>query len=244
MSETKNIPAATVPVLKVICTEEFLKKRLDITVKDGNHNGLNCVLLVKKYIKSYAPLKPLVLVLKYMLYHLDLADTYQGGLNSYGLILMIVSMLQSFLLHDENILSKLNLGGLLISFFHLYGWELDYCLYQINPSEPENNNKPLFVLRDENKFFPPYQPQINFYHEKLVIVDPNNPTNNVGRCTKNINLIKVFSFLLINSLKIEILCRKPSLLLALPCMKMSALRKNTCISIKKPRSKTIGLAAF
>lgn len=195
MSETKNIPAATVPVLKVICTEEFLKKRLDITVKDGNHNGLSCVLLVKKYIKRYAPLKPLVLVLKYMLYHLDLADTYQGGLNSYGLILMIVSMLQSFLLHnlnDEIFLNNLNLGGLLIRFFHLFGWELDYFLNHIKPNEPENNNQPVFGLRDENQYFTPYQTPIGFFQEKLVIVDPNNPTNNVGRCTKNINLIKVF----------------------------------------------------
>lgn len=120
-------------MLKVTCTDEFLKKRLDITIKDTKHNGLNCVNLVKKYLEFYPQLKPLVLVLKYMMYSLDLSDTYQGGLNSYGLILMIVSMLQT--LEVQYLLEKMNLGSLLVRFFHLYGWEIDYIFLKINPSE-------------------------------------------------------------------------------------------------------------
>ena len=41
----------------------------------------------------YECLKPLVLVLKQFIFSANLNDTYQGGLSSYGLILMIVSFL-------------------------------------------------------------------------------------------------------------------------------------------------------
>lgn len=68
---------ATVPVVKITCKEKYLNKRLDITIKDTKHNGLSCVDLVKKYLANYPSLKPLVLVLKYMIYSLDLYDTYQ-----------------------------------------------------------------------------------------------------------------------------------------------------------------------
>jgi len=132
-------------VLKVTCTDEFLRKRLDITIKDMKHNGLNCVNLVKKYLEKFTQLKPLVLVLKYMMYSLDLSDTYQGGLNSYGLILMIVSMLQTLEIHE--ILGNMNLGSLLIRFFHLYGWEIDYIFLLINPSDQEKVEKPSFEYK-------------------------------------------------------------------------------------------------
>lgn len=132
-------------MLKVTCTDEFLRKRLDITIKDMKHNGLNCVNLVKKYLEKFTQLKPLVLVLKYMMYSLDLSDTYQGGLNSYGLILMIVSMLQTLEIHE--ILGNMNLGSLLIRFFHLYGWEIDYIFLLINPSDQEKVEKPSFEYK-------------------------------------------------------------------------------------------------
>jgi len=52
--------------------------------------------LIRKYIKNYEPLKPLTLIMKQFLHKSDLSDTYSGGLSSYGLILMIVSFLQSY----------------------------------------------------------------------------------------------------------------------------------------------------
>jgi len=80
-----------------------------------------------------------------MMYSLDLSDTYQGGLNSYGLILMIVSMLQTLEIHE--ILGNMNLGSLLIRFFHLYGWEIDYIFLLINPSDQEKVEKPSFEYK-------------------------------------------------------------------------------------------------
>jgi non-canonical poly(A) RNA polymerase PAPD5/7 len=83
------------PVLKVKCCKRFLSKRLDISIQDNKHNGIACVSLVRDFLAIYEHLKPLVLVFKYFLQKCSLADTYQGGLSSYGLILMIVSFFQS-----------------------------------------------------------------------------------------------------------------------------------------------------
>lgn len=62
---------------------------------DHKHNGLNCVDLVKEYLVQYEGiLRPLVYIIKHLLYMAELNDPYQGGLSSYGLILMIVALLQ------------------------------------------------------------------------------------------------------------------------------------------------------
>ena len=72
----KVIPSATVPVIKIVCSNHYLNKRVDITIHDPGHNGLACVELVKSYMDWYPNLKPLTLVLKQFLYYLNLNDTY------------------------------------------------------------------------------------------------------------------------------------------------------------------------
>lgn len=44
--EVKYIKSATIPVLKLMTTYEFECFKVDITIKDLNHYGLNCVGLV------------------------------------------------------------------------------------------------------------------------------------------------------------------------------------------------------
>jgi|JI9StandDraft_1071089.scaffolds.fasta_scaffold785014_1 non-canonical poly(A) RNA polymerase PAPD5/7 len=81
----------------------------------------NCVVNVDQY----AELRPLAFVLKTFIYSSNLYDTYQGGLSSYGLILMIVAFLQReymFKKPDE----KLLVSELLIKFLRFFGYEFDY----------------------------------------------------------------------------------------------------------------------
>lgn len=59
-----------------MCKEEFLNKKVDITIQDQNHNGIKCVALIKDYIKDFPLLKYLVLVLKHLLHNCDLSDSY------------------------------------------------------------------------------------------------------------------------------------------------------------------------
>lgn len=76
IEETKYIPTATMPVLKVKCSKNYLYKRIDISLQEQKHYGLLSVQLVKDYLLAYEPLKPLTLVLKHFLYCSNLSDTY------------------------------------------------------------------------------------------------------------------------------------------------------------------------
>jgi len=79
----------------VVCSEEFMKQKLDITIKDFRHNELSCVNMIKEYIALYPPLRPMTLVIKDILNSNNLNNTYLGGLSSYGILLMVVYLLQT-----------------------------------------------------------------------------------------------------------------------------------------------------
>lgn len=61
------------------------------------HTGAASVELLRSYQQRFAELRPLALVLKQLLGHQNLNNTYVGGVSSYCLVLMIVA----FLLHFE-----------------------------------------------------------------------------------------------------------------------------------------------
>ena len=49
--ETVNyINTASVPIIKVICTAKYGHKKIDITKKTEEHNGLESVKLIKEYL--------------------------------------------------------------------------------------------------------------------------------------------------------------------------------------------------
>ena len=128
--EANYIKSASIPVLKLFTDVSFGSTKIDITIKDSNHFGLNCVALIKKYLVIYKPLKPVTLVLKQLLYKTELNDPYKGGLSSYGLILMVVSFLQSLILKDLYSKIENNFGKILIEFLRFYT-NFDYLNNQI-----------------------------------------------------------------------------------------------------------------
>ncbi len=71
IENVKYVDKANFPILKINTTNKYLNKRIDITMNENDnktHNGKKCVNLVKKYLKKYEVLKPLVLVLKQMVF--------------------------------------------------------------------------------------------------------------------------------------------------------------------------------
>lgn len=50
IQETKQICFAAIPVLKLRTTEQYQKKRIDISFQEPKHNGLECVKLINKYL--------------------------------------------------------------------------------------------------------------------------------------------------------------------------------------------------
>ena len=137
----KFIETAHIPLIKILAADKYNNMQIDISVQDGRHYGLKCVELVKKYIKEFEALEPLLYSLKNLLKNANLNDPYTGGLSSYGLILMLVSFLQNQTEHNKSIsiTKDSNVGRLFLEFCYYYGVVFDHSKYVIN-AEPINGS--------------------------------------------------------------------------------------------------------
>ena len=173
---------ATIPIIKLISKDEF-NFHIDISLSSENHFGLKTVSLVKEYLKAYKVLKPIILALKTLLKNGCLNDPYKGGLSSYGLILMVVSFIQSEIDNDKyNENSPTILGETFFNVLGHYGIFFDYTNYVII-TYPVNDKS------DSNEKDNTYQ-FIPNTHE-LIIVDPLNKQNNVAKSTFQFMNIKM-----------------------------------------------------
>lgn len=136
IDEAKTV-FGVIPLIKTRFIKKFLNKKVDISIQDAKHNGLATVSLIQDWLLIHQPLKPLVLVLKQLLYSNKSNDPYQGGLSSYGLILMIVAFLE----RKENS-NNISLGALLLDFLNLYGLDLDYMGKTIHVQHPKSIDYP------------------------------------------------------------------------------------------------------
>jgi len=193
IAEVKTIKNTAVPLLKVVCTNAYLQQKFDITIKDFRHNELSCVNLVKEYLVKYPPLRPLSLVLKHLINTLGLNQTYSGGLSSYGLLLMVVFLLQRKESERTSYSSEnYNLGELLLSFLQSYGFEYDYySQYVVNPERILKNGEITnYHLNEANLMNMIKTQQPSFNNPRIIIQDPVSSQNNVGRSTFRIKEIK------------------------------------------------------
>ncbi|CAI5733025.1 unnamed protein product [Hyaloperonospora brassicae] len=130
-SDVSAITRAPIPLLKVVVLvssgnveaaenkeredgdEVKLRIPFDITFDEprgAHHNGVASVTLVQGLASAFYGLRELTLVLKCFLVKCGLNDPYVGGLSSYGLLLMVVYVLQEqgalILLIDEQHISQ------------------------------------------------------------------------------------------------------------------------------------------
>jgi non-canonical poly(A) RNA polymerase PAPD5/7 len=73
---------------------DFLVLQVSVDVSFDVPNGPMNVPKIKKYLKRYPALRPLVMVLKCFLQQRRLNEVFSGGIGSYCLILMVVSHFQ------------------------------------------------------------------------------------------------------------------------------------------------------
>ncbi|KAJ3615910.1 hypothetical protein Zmor_012209 [Zophobas morio] len=123
LSKVQVIPKARVPIVKI--TDALTKVEVDISF--NMDSGPSTAALIQKHVADFPVLLPLTFVVKHFLVQRSLNEVYTGGLNSYGIISMIISFLQ---LHPRidtpKSLDDVNLGVLLIEFFELYGKNFNY----------------------------------------------------------------------------------------------------------------------
>ena len=180
--EHKFIENTAIPIIKLVSNDKF-NFHIDISEESEKHFGLKTVELVKSYLNAYSVLKPIILALKTLLNNGNLNNPYTGGLSSYGLILMVVSFIQSEIDNDKyNEKSPNILGETFLNVLGHYGIFFDYnnyviITYLVDDSNDTND-------RDNSFSFVPNS------HE-LIIVDPLNKQNNVAKSTFQFMNIKM-----------------------------------------------------
>ena len=174
---------ASIPIIKLKANEKFLNFHIDISMASETHFGLKTVDLVKKYLDKYKVLKPIILALKTLLKNGNLNDPYKGGLSSYGLILMVVSFIQSEIDNEKyNENSPTILGETFLNVLGHYGIFFDYNNYVII-TYPVDEKADMNDKENTYQFIPNT-------HE-LIIVDPLNNQNNVAKSTFQFMNIKM-----------------------------------------------------
>ena len=171
----KFIGNTNIPIIKLVSNDKF-NFHIDISVQDDNHFGLKTVELIKSYLNTYSVLKPIILALKTLLNNGKLNNPYTGGLSSYGLVLMVVSFIQSKIDTQKfNSNSPNILGETFLNVLGHYGIFFDYnkfiiITYPVYPIKDEQNDKDYGYHLGSNS------------HE-LIIIDPLNKQNNVAKST-------------------------------------------------------------
>ncbi|KAF0701293.1 Aste57867_8222 [Aphanomyces stellatus] len=122
------IDKTAIPLLKVTtgaiptsCGDAQGVIQLDITFDRPEHRGVETCVFVQRLAAVLPELTPLVLVLKQFLQHANLNDSYTGGLSSYGLTLLVASILHPLQFCGQ----RPNLGHLVLHFLQLFGCDFD-----------------------------------------------------------------------------------------------------------------------
>ena len=171
----KYFENSQIPSIKIITSSDYGNINIDISIYDDKHYGLKRVFLIESYLKEYSVLRPIILALKTILKNANLNNPNLGGLSSYGLILMVVSYIQSK--RDNNVYQEEEediIGKTFHGFLGHYGIYFDFNKYVILTYTIKDNNN---LIIDNEAF-------INFEHgHELIIVDPLNNKNNVAQNT-------------------------------------------------------------
>jgi ankyrin repeat protein/predicted nucleotidyltransferase len=125
-----KIFTASIPVIKVSLDHKNKGEeiKIDITVQENKHKGVECRNLIKKFLGTYKTIKHVYLVLKQLIYFCNFHEPYRGGIGSYGLFLMVAYFYQEnysnwqFSAHDKDGKS----AHILSQFFEFYLGRFDY----------------------------------------------------------------------------------------------------------------------
>ena len=127
------ISNARIPIVKFTDKETGLK----VDVCRDQKSGLNAAQYVTTMAIKFPAFRPLILFLKYFLYTRKLNDTYSGGIGSYLLQLLLLSHLHCHPAQTNDV----NLGLLLLSFFDMYGHQLNYGHVGLSLNPPSYYSK-------------------------------------------------------------------------------------------------------
>ena len=155
-----------IPILKMkIVLENNIETKIDLTF--NLKNTTTTIKYYKNTLKRYPQIKPLTLLIKYLIKKNKLASVFDGGFSSHSIFIMIASNIRVLLKNK----SSLNLGDLLNSFLHFYGKIFNYTNTTIDLM---NKNNPYIINQELSKvplFIDPITKvnvsKSSFLHEEL-----------------------------------------------------------------------------
>lgn len=174
------ISGAKVPIIKFVDRTTGLKVDLSFEKLDGVVTQKT----FEMWKTEYPSMPILVTLVKHFLLMRGLNEVHSGGLGGFSVICLVVSMLQQMpSVQSKNMNQRQNLGELFMEFLDLYGnkFNLDVTRIRMDPAGYETKGK--FGIDGR-----PYK------QNKLSIVDPNRPDNDISGGSSKVNLIfRLFS---------------------------------------------------
>ena len=172
------VPRAKVPIIKFTDRDTGIK--VDISFE--NDSGLKANATFQKWKEEYPALPTIAVVIKQLMAMRDLNEVVSGGIGGFSIICLVVSMMQMMPeVQSGSMEPEHHFGDLLLNFFDLYGNKFNIkttgIMVGTNPGYFSKLRHPM--------------PQQN--DNRLTIVDPNRPDNDISGGTRNIGeVLNVF----------------------------------------------------
>lgn len=177
MVNIQIIAKAKVPIIKFV--DPLTGISVDISFE--NASGMVANETFQRWKTAYPAMPILVLLVKHYLSIRGLNEPYSGGLGSFSVTCLVISLLQLLpSVRSGRIDPRLHLGVMLLEFFELYGKNFNTEVVGIRVDEDAPGYFRKQDISDTQRLTKPYQ---------LVIQDPNNPINDVSRSSHAIRLI-------------------------------------------------------
>ena len=140
---------ARVPII----TGTYISTNIHVDISFFKKDGVDSAEIIKKVIDIYPEIKPLMLLIKYLIRQRNLNQIYTGGISSFIIFTLLYYYLADLRKQIEYETNKgekeknITMGDLLIGFFNFYAFEFKYEKFGISIS----NGCRLYKRNDENK---------------------------------------------------------------------------------------------
>lgn len=122
-----------------IVQDNNIETKIDLTF--NLKNTKTTINYYNNTLKRYPQIKPITLLIKYLVKKNKLGSVFEGGFSSHSLFIMVASNIRVLLKNK----SSLNLGDLLNGFLHFFGKIFNYTNTTIDLM---NKNNPYIIMQD------------------------------------------------------------------------------------------------
>ncbi|PSK56002.1 hypothetical protein B9Z65_4880 [Elsinoe australis] len=172
------IIGAKVPIIKFT----DIRTQIDVDVSFENDSGLRAIPTLAQWTEDYPSLPYLVYPIKHFLASRTFNDVSIGGLGGFSIICLIVHRLDELQARHTTQWIQKNLDFALMDFFDFYGNKFDYRTMGLDMRTMR--------LIPKTRWRGDRLPQLG----RVLIVDPNNPRNDIsGGTGKIVEIFRAFS---------------------------------------------------